>query len=117
SAATPAALHEASAALTETDLYTIIYTSGTTGPPKGCMLSNRNYFEMATVVDRMEQTYYRPDDVMLLSLPLAHNYGRLMLLLGAHVGFTIAFLADPLRVAEVLPQGPPPLLSSVPRVY
>ena len=116
-AANPAALDEATAALTENDLYTIIYTSGTTGPPKGCMLSNRNYFEMATVVDRMEQTYYRPDDVMLLYLPLAHNYGRLMLLLGAHVGFTIAFLADPLRVAEVLPQVRPTLLPSVPRVY
>jgi long-chain acyl-CoA synthetase len=81
------------------------------------MLSNRNYFEMATVVDRMETTYYRPDDVMLLYLPLAHNYGRLMLLLGAHVGFTIAFLADPLGVAEALPQVRPTLLPSVPRVY
>ena len=81
------------------------------------MLSNRNYHEMATVVDRMEETYYRPDDVMLLYLPLAHNYGRLMLLLGAHVGFTIAFVADPLRVAEALPQVRPTLLPSVPRVY
>jgi long-chain acyl-CoA synthetase len=116
-AANPAALDEATTALTEDDLYTIIYTSGTTGPPKGCMLSNRNYYEMATVVDRMERTYYRPDDVMLLYLPLAHNYGRLMLLLGAHVGFTIAFLADPLRVAEVLPRVRPTLLPSVPRVY
>ena len=116
-AANPTALDEATAAIGEDDLYTIIYTSGTTGPPKGCMLSNRNYYEMATVVDRMEQTYYRPDDVMLLYLPLAHNYGRLMLLLGAHVGFTIAFLADPLRVAEALPQVRPTLLPSVPRVY
>ena len=116
-AANPAALDEVTAALTEDGLYTIIYTSGTTGPPKGCMLSNRNYYEMATVVDRMEQTYYRPDDVMLLYLPLAHNYGRLMLLLGAHVGFTIAFLADPLRVADALPQVRPTLLPSVPRVY
>jgi long-chain acyl-CoA synthetase len=81
------------------------------------MLSNRNYYAMATVVDRMEETYYREDDVMLLYLPLAHNYGRLMLLLGAHVGFTIAFLADPLRVADALPRVRPTLLPSVPRVY
>jgi long-chain acyl-CoA synthetase len=113
----PAALDDASSAIGEEDLYTIIYTSGTTGPPKGCMLSNRNYYAMATVVDRMEETYYRDDDVMLLYLPLAHNYGRLMLLLGAHVGFTIAFLADPLRVAEALPQVRPTLLPSVPRIY
>ena len=115
--ASPNALDEATAAIGEDDLFTIIYTSGTTGPPKGCMLSHRNYYEMATIVDRMEETYYRPDDVMLLYLPLAHNYGRLMLLLGAHVGFTIAFVADPLRVAEALPQVRPTLLPSVPRVY
>src|SRR5207344_1359340 len=115
--ASPAALEEAEAAVDEEDLFTIIYTSGTTGPPKGCMLRNRNYYEMATVVDRMEETYYHPDDVMLLYLPLAHNYGRLMLLLGAHVGFTIALLADPLRVAAALPQVRPTLLPSVPRVY
>jgi long-chain acyl-CoA synthetase len=116
-ATNPRALDQATAAISEEDLYTIIYTSGTTGPPKGCMLSNRNYYAMATVVDRMGETYYREDDVMLLYLPLAHNYGRLMLLLGAHVGFTIAFLADPLRVAEALPQVRPTLLPSVPRVY
>jgi long-chain acyl-CoA synthetase len=116
-AGSPAALAEATQAIGEDDLYTIIYTSGTTGPPKGCMLSNRNYYAMATVVDRMEERYYQADDVMLLYLPLAHNYGRLMLLLGAHVGFTIAFLADPLRVAEALPHVRPTLLPSVPRVY
>jgi long-chain acyl-CoA synthetase len=115
-AAHPAALDEASAAVGEEDLYTIIYTSGTTGPPKGCMLSNRNYWEMAGVVDRMPR-YYRADDVMLLYLPLAHNYGRLMLLLGAKVGFTIALLADPLRVGEALPVVRPTVLPSVPRVY
>ncbi len=58
------------------------------------------------VVDRMETTHYRPDDVMLLYLPLAHNYGRLMLLLGAHVGFTIAFLADPLAGRRGAAAGP-----------
>ncbi len=81
------------------------------------MLSNRNYYEMASVVDRMDRTYYHPDDLMLLYLPLAHNYGRLMLLLGAKVGFTIAFLADPLRIGEALPQVRPTILPSVPRVY
>jgi long-chain acyl-CoA synthetase len=80
------------------------------------MLLHRNYYEMASVVDRMPE-YYRADDLMLLYLPLAHNYGRLMLLLGAKVGFTIAFLADPLRVGEVLPTVRPTLLPSVPRVY
>jgi long-chain acyl-CoA synthetase len=115
-AGNPAALDEASAAIEEEDLYTIIYTSGTTGPPKGCMISHRNYYAMAAVADRME-SYIRGDDVMLLYLPLAHNFGKLMLLEGAYMGFTIAFLADPLRVAEALPQVRPHVLPSVPRVY
>jgi long-chain acyl-CoA synthetase len=112
----PTALDEASAAISESDLFTIIYTSGTTGPPKGCMLSHRNYYTMTSVVDQMD-SYYREDDLMLLYLPLAHNFGRLMLLTGAYVGFPIAFLPDPLRVGEALPQVRPTILPSVPRVY
>jgi long-chain acyl-CoA synthetase len=115
-AANPSALDDAAAAIEEEDLFTIIYTSGTTGPPKGCMLSHRNYYAMASVVDQMD-SYYRSDDLMLLYLPLAHNFGRLMLLTGAYVGFPIAFLADPLRVGEALLQVRPTLLPSVPRVY
>lgn len=114
--ANPAALDEASAALDEEDLYTIIYTSGTTGPPKGCLLSHRNYYAMASVADSMER-FYRPDDLMLLYLPLAHNFGRLMLLGGAYVGYTIALLPDPLRVAEALLRVRPTVLPSVPRVF
>jgi long-chain acyl-CoA synthetase len=115
-ATNPSALDDATAAIGEEDLYTIIYTSGTTGPPKGCMLRHRNYYEMASVVDHMPR-YYESDDLMLLYLPLAHNYGRLMLLLGAKVGFTIAFLPDPLRVGEALREVRPTVLPSVPRVY
>ena len=116
SRANPDALGEAEASIEEDDLFTIIYTSGTTGPPKGCMISHRNYFAMASVVDEME-SYIRNDDVMLLYLPLAHNFGRLMHLEGAHVGFTIAFLSDPLRVGEALLEVKPTVLPSVPRVY
>jgi len=112
----PSALDEAFAAVEEEDLYTIIYTSGTTGPPKGCMMSHRNYYAMASVVDEMEN-HTQPDDVMLLYIPLAHNFGRLMLIEGANVGFTIAFLADPLRVADAVLQVRPTVLPSVPRVF
>ncbi len=112
----PTALDDATAAIDEEDLYTIIYTSGTTGPPKGCMLSHRNYYAMTSVVDSMED-HYRGDDLMLLYLPLAHNFGRLMLLTGAYVGFPIAFLPDPLRVGEAMLEVRPTVLPSVPRVY
>ncbi len=73
----PDALREASAAISEDDLFTYIYTSGTTGPPKGCMISHRNYYAMVSVVDHLER-FTTVGDVMLLYLPLAHNFGRLM---------------------------------------
>lgn len=112
----PNALAEAEAAVGEEDLFTFIYTSGTTGPPKGCMIRHRNYYEMAGCVDHVDAFAFS-NDTMLLYLPLAHNFGRLMHLLGAHVGYTIAFCPDPLRIAEVLPVVRPTILPSVPRLY
>jgi long-chain acyl-CoA synthetase len=115
-AANPDASAEAEAQVGEEDLFTFIYTSGTTGPPKACMIRHRNYYEMATCVDRVPE-FALDDDVMLLYLPLAHNFGRLMHLLGAHKGFTTAFCPDPLRIAEAMPAVRPTLLPSVPRLY
>ncbi len=115
-AAHPQALPEAEADVGEDDLFTFIYTSGTTGPPKACMIRHRNYYEMASCVNDVEE-FAISDDTMLLYLPLAHNFGRLMHLLGAHIGYTTAFCPDPLRVAEALPAVRPTLLPSVPRLY
>jgi long-chain acyl-CoA synthetase len=112
----PEALPTAASAVAEDDLFTYIYTSGTTGPPKACMIRHRNYFEMADAVRRADD-FLVEDDVMLLYLPLAHNFGRLLHLLGAHVGYTIAFCPDPLRVGEVLTAVHPTILPSVPRVF
>ncbi len=112
----PGALDEAVAAIDEEDLFTFIYTSGTTGPPKGCMIRHRNYYAMVAVVDELPN-YSEPDDVMLLYLPLAHNFGRLMHLSGPYVGYAIAFLPDPLEVARAMPEVHPSILPSVPRVY
>jgi long-chain acyl-CoA synthetase len=112
----PDALAEAEATVDEEDIFTFIYTSGTTGPPKGCMIRHRNYYEMAACVERVEG-FVVANDVMLLYLPLAHNFGRLMHLLGAHIGYTVAFCPDPLRVAEALPAVRPTILPSVPRLY
>jgi long-chain acyl-CoA synthetase len=112
----PQALDDAVAAIGEEDLFTFIYTSGTTGPPKGCMIRHRNYYAMAAVIDHLP-LYVRSSDLMLLYLPLAHNFGRLMHLTGAYVGYTIAFLPDPLQTAAALQEVRPTVLPSVPRVY
>jgi long-chain acyl-CoA synthetase len=112
----PTAVADAAAAIREDDLFTYIYTSGTTGPPKACMITHRNYFEMADKV-RQIKDFTVDEDIMLLYLPLAHNFGRLMHLLSPHVGYTLAFCPDPYAVAEALPAVRPTVFPSVPRVY
>ena len=114
--ANPGVLDDASAQVDEEDLFTYIYTSGTTGPPKGCMIRHRNYYEMVAVIDSLPGLV-DPEDVLLLYLPLAHNYGRLIHLQAPYVGYTLAFCRDPLRVAEALLEVRPTLFPSVPRVY
>ena len=106
----PDAVSEAAASVDEDDLFTYIYTSGTTGPPKACMIRHRNYYEMVAVVDELDDLTMA-QDLMLLYLPLAHNFGRLMHLSGPYVGFTIALLPDPLRTAEALLDGSPDRLA------
>ena len=114
-AANPDALERAREQIGEDDLFTFIYTSGTTGPPKACMILNRNYYDMCGRIDEIAE-FFLPTDVMLLYLPLAHNFGRLMHLLGAHLGYTVAFLPDPRRIGDVMPQVRPTVLPTVPRV-
>src|SRR5206468_8144131 len=113
----PGALGERIDSIGEDDLFTFIYTSGTTGPPKACMIRNRNYYAMVQKGDEMEDRLTEPGDVMLLYLPLAHNYGRLLHLSAAYTGFTAAFLPDPMQAAAELPRVRPTLFPSVPRVY
>jgi long-chain acyl-CoA synthetase len=113
----PGALQERADSIDEDDLFTFIYTSGTTGPPKACMIRHRNYYSMVQKGDEMEERLTEPGDVMLLYLPLAHNYGRLLHLSAAYIGYTIAFLPDPLHAAIELPRVRPMIFPSVPRVY
>jgi long-chain acyl-CoA synthetase len=112
----PTALDDARAAIEENDLFTYIYTSGTTGPPKACMITHRNYYDMVGAVDDVPR-FIGGDDVILLYLPLAHNFGRCLHLLAGYVGCTIAFCPDPLRVGEFAPVVKPTVLPSVPRVF
>jgi long-chain acyl-CoA synthetase len=112
----PSALAAAEGRVEPDDLYTILYTSGTTGPPKGCMIRHRNYHAMVACLDGLED-FLREGDLVLLYLPLAHNFGRLMHLGGPYGGYTVAFCADPYRVAEALLAVRPTVLPSVPRLY
>ena len=112
----PQAVEQTAAEIGEDDLYTYIYTSGTTVPPKACMILHSNYFTMVDEVSQVDD-FTLEDDVMLLFLPLAHNFGRCLTLLGARMGYTIAFCPDPYAVAEALPAVQPTVFPSVPRMF
>jgi long-chain acyl-CoA synthetase len=115
-AGNPEALDEAADAVGEDDLFTFLFTSGTTGPPKACMITHRNYLAMADIVVWLGDAI-QTGDVLLLYLPLAHNFGRLVVLEGPYRGITIAFLSDYTRVADALGEVRPHLFPSVPRLY
>ena len=80
--ANPGALDQACHSIGEQDLFTYIYTSGTTGPPKACMITHRNYYDMVGAVDDVPE-FIDSNDLILLYLPLAHNFGRCLHLLSA----------------------------------
>ena len=79
------------------------------------MILNRNYYDMVSKVDQVP-AFIGSEDALLLYLPLAHNFGRCLHLLGAYVGFTIAF--TPIRcVSGRWHRRCGDRASSVPRVY
>jgi malonyl-CoA/methylmalonyl-CoA synthetase len=63
------------------DLAMLLYTSGTTGRSKGAMISHNNL--LATVTGLLAAWSWRPDDVLLLALPLFHVHGLVVGLLSA----------------------------------
>jgi long-chain acyl-CoA synthetase len=113
-AAHPGALEAAGREVQENDLATLIYTSGTTGPPKGCMLTHKN---LVTAALRVQTNFEDGSDTILLFLPLAHTFGRLVHQSAAYYGSTVAFVAEATRVGEALGQIRPTVLPAVPRIY
>jgi long-chain acyl-CoA synthetase len=100
--------------VSEDDLATLIYTSGTTGPPKGCMLSHRNLVAAALGV---RTNLEDGEDTVLLFLPLAHSFARIVHQSAALHLSTLALVSDVVRVPEALQLTRPTVLPAVPRVY
>jgi long-chain acyl-CoA synthetase len=57
------------------DLAVLLYTSGTEGNPKGAMLSHRALLANHAQLAEIQPPPVRPDDVVLLVLPLFHAFG------------------------------------------
>ncbi|HEY2072501.1 MAG TPA: long-chain fatty acid--CoA ligase [Gaiellaceae bacterium] len=100
--------------VSEEDLATLIYTSGTTGPPKGCMLSHKN---LVTAAMRVRNELQDETDIVLLFLPMAHSFARIVHQGAAYHGSTLALVSDIGRLPEALQRIRPTILPAVPRVY
>jgi long-chain acyl-CoA synthetase len=100
------------------DMFTIIYTSGTTGPPKGCVLTQRNYSAVLESVKERGMLHARHNDVVYLYLPLAHSFALLIQLLVFDLGVTLAYFGGNTKeiIAE-LAEVKPTYLPSVPRIF
>ncbi len=98
------------------DLATIIYTSGTTGPPKGVMLSHRNF--LVNCYDAKEALPLGDTDVLLSFLPLSHVFERMAgYYLSLLCGATIAYAENMNTVPENLLEVHPTIACGVPRFF
>ncbi|MCW2949351.1 MAG: long-chain fatty acid--CoA ligase [Thermoleophilia bacterium] len=115
-AAGPDAWYAGGATATPDTIATLIYTSGTTGPPKGCMLSHRNYMTMTAQGVDPANGLFLENDRMLLFLPLAHTFARLAQFAATSTGSELAYTSIA-SLMDDMAEVKPTLVPCVPRVF
>ncbi|WP_214408114.1 AMP-dependent synthetase/ligase [Pseudonocardia lacus] len=99
------------------DLATLIYTSGTTGRPKGCELTHRNLLtEVKTVVAMLPELLTFNGSVLLF-LPLAHVFGKVIQCGALYSRTVVGHTSDVSDLLGDLQTFKPTFLLAVPRVF
>jgi len=97
------------------DTACLLYTSGTTGNPKGVILTHGNWVYEAQGVAQID--VIREDDTLLLFLPLAHSFARVIETAWIGVGATMAFAESTEKAVDNAGEVKPTVIPAVPRIF
>ena len=100
------------------DVAVILYTSGTTGTPKGAMLTHGN-LSMSGLINAETMGYGR-NETIILTLPLFHVFGQVVLMLGGISRMACLELVprfDPLAVLDIMATRDVTMFGGVPTMY
>jgi long-chain acyl-CoA synthetase len=111
----PGALEAVRKQMSGENIATIIYTSGTTGNPKGVVVTHDAY-TVGTAMG-VSALPVRKEDLQLLFLPMAHSFGKMLMIVAVRTGFCTAFAESIEKLVDNIGEVRPSFMAGVPRIY
>jgi long-chain acyl-CoA synthetase len=94
---------------------TFLYTSGTTGNPKGVVLTHGNWVYEAEAIAELK--LIQPDDLVLVFLPMAHSFAKVIEAVWFKCGCVAACVEAIDKIVDNAAEVRPTVMPSVPRIF